>query len=93
VTAADVDEAKRAVAKKALPALGLVRLERFREGEAAQILYTGPFDDEGPTIAALHRFIAAQGNVLSGRHHEIYLSDPRRTSAERLKTVIRQPFR
>jgi hypothetical protein len=93
VTAADIDEAKRqAAAKKDVPALELLRLERFREGRAAQITYFGPYADEGPTIAALHDFIAGEGGKLRGRHHEIYLSDPRRTAPARLKTVIRQPF-
>ena len=93
VAAKDVAEAKeQAAAKKELPALAALRLERFREGPAAQILYTGPFADEGPTIEAIHRFIADSGKTLSGRHHEIYLSDFRRTAAAKLKTIIRQPF-
>ena len=92
-TAKDVAEAKRqAAAKKELAALAALRLERFREGPAAQILYTGPFADEGPTIEAIHRFITDSGKTLSGRHHEIYLSDFRRTAPEKLKTIIRQPF-
>lgn len=80
------------VKKKALPALPLLRLGRFHEGTAAQILYTGPYAGERPTIERLHAFIREQGHTLSGRHHEIYLSDPRRTAPDKLKTVIRQPF-
>jgi hypothetical protein len=80
-----------AAAKRALPAAGRVRLERFREGRAAQVLHRGPFSAEGPTIAGLHGFIAAQGLGRRGKHHEIYLTDPSRTAPERLKTVIRQP--
>ena len=68
------------------------RVEAVTEGVAAQLLYVGPFADEGPTIAALHQFIDDAGFRLSGHHHEIYLSDPRRTQAAKLRTIIRQPF-
>jgi hypothetical protein len=67
------------------------RLERFREGRAAQILHVGPFADEPATIARLHGFIQASGLRAAERHHEIYLSDVRRTPPERLRTIIRQP--
>jgi len=77
--------------KKNLPALERLRLERFAEGRAAQVLRRGPYSAEGPTIAALHAFIRERGDALDGKHHEIYLGDPRRTAPERLKTVIRQP--
>jgi len=79
--------------KKKLVALGRVRLETLAEGSAAQILYVGPFADEGPTIQRIHDFIHSAGKELSGKHHEIYLSDPRRTAPEKLKTIIRQPMR
>jgi len=78
--------------KKDLPALSGMRFESFHEGQAAQVLYFGPYSDEAPTIEGIHRFILEQGRRLRGRHHEIYLSDPRRTAAAKLKTVIRQPF-
>lgn len=93
VTTADVDDAKTAAAKKKdLPSVDQLRFERFHEGPAAQIMYFGPYSDETATIAALHQFIADNDKQLAGRHHEIYLSDPRRTAPEKLKTVIRQPF-
>lgn len=93
ISAAEVAAAKKqAAAKKDVPSVGDLRLESFREGKAAQIMYFGPYADEGPTIAALHQFIADQGGALRGKHHEIYLSDPRRTDPAKLKTVIRQPF-
>jgi hypothetical protein len=88
-----LQEALRQVRKKKdLTALSGMRFESFHEGQAAQILYFGPYADEGPTIERIHRFIAEQGHRLRGRHHEIYLSDPRRTAPVKLKTVIRQPF-
>ena len=55
-------------------------------------MYLGPFADEGPTIEGIHGFIEEQGHRLTGKHHEIYLSDPRRAAPEELRTVIRQPF-
>jgi hypothetical protein len=87
-----VDDAlASATAKKSLPAAAKLRLERFREGPAAQVMHIGPYSAEGPTIKRLHEFIADSGYARSGKHHEIYLSDPRRSAPEKLKTVIRQP--
>jgi len=83
---------EKAGAKREIPAAPRVRLERFHEGAAAQVLHIGPYSDEGPTIAQLHEFIAASGYELRGKHHEVYLSDPRRAAPEKLRTVIRQPI-
>jgi hypothetical protein len=92
VTPAVFDEARAtATKKKSLEAIGRVRLERFAEGPAAQILHTGPYAAEGPTIQRLYAFIAGQGYERTGKHHEIYLSDPRRAAPEKMKTIIRQP--
>ena len=77
--------------KKDLPALKKIRLEAFHEGLSAQILHVGPYCDEPPTIAALQVFIAEQSCRPRGKHHEIYLSDPRRTAPAKLKTILRQP--
>jgi hypothetical protein len=79
--------------KKTSPALAKMRLEPFHEGLAAQIMHLGPFAAEGPTIARLHAFIREQGYAFDGtqqKHHEIYLSDPRRVAPEKMRTVIRQ---
>ncbi len=78
--------------KKQLAAFDRLRLESFAEGLSAQVMYLGPYAKEGPTIARLHAFIAEQGYELAGKHHEIYLSDPRRCAPEKLKTIIRQPM-
>ncbi len=78
--------------QKALPALGQLRLESYHEGLSVQIMHTGSYDDETPTLHKLHHeFMPANGLVFNGRHHEIYLSDPRRVAPEKLKTVLRQP--
>jgi hypothetical protein len=81
--------------KKDFPALAKLRLERFHEGLAAQILHVGPYAAEAPTIVRLHAFIRGQGYAFDGtrqKHHEIYLSDPRRVAPEKMKTVVRQPM-
>jgi hypothetical protein len=81
--------------KKAPPALDKLRFAAYDEGRAAQVMYIGPYADEGPTILALHEFIREQGGTLDDtnkHHHEIYLGDPRRTDPAKLKTIIRQPF-
>jgi hypothetical protein len=79
-------------AKKQLPALSKIRFEPFADGLSVQILYVGPFKDEGPTIARMHAFLHENGYSEVGKHHEVYLGDPRRTAPEKLKTVIRQPI-
>ncbi len=83
-----VEEVRR---KKGIPDLDLLRLERLAEGPAVQLMYRGPYSQEGPAIARLHEFIREQGRRPSGRHHEIYLGDPRRAAPEKLRTVLRQP--
>lgn len=79
---------------KELPALELIQLEPYHEGLAAQILHIGAYDDEGPTLARLHQeWLPENGFIENGKHHEIYLSDPRRTAPEKLKTILRQPVK
>ena len=77
--------------KKPSAALEQLRFTSFAEGKCAQVMHRGPYADEGPTIAALHRFIAENGHRLRDKHHEIYLSDPRRCAPEKMKTILRQP--
>jgi hypothetical protein len=92
LTAAHVEAAAQQVReKKDPPALDRIRFETFREGLSVQIMYFGPYADEGPTIARLHQFAADRGYRLRDKHHEIYLSDPRRSAPDKLRTVIRQP--
>lgn len=78
-------------AKTKFPRFPEVRFERFVEGRAAQILHVGPYSAEGPTIERLHRFVNEQGLKFRGRHHEIYLGDPRRAAPEKLRTILRHP--
>lgn len=93
VSAEIVEQSSREVAqKKELPMLSKMRYEVYHEGLSVQILYIGAYSDEGPTISRMHKFISQEDYVTDGKHHEIYLSDPRRTAPDRLKTVIRQPI-
>ena len=93
VTKADFIKAKEAAKKKKdNPYIDNVRFESFSEGKAAQIMHIGPYSAEGPNIQRLHQKIAEIGGKLSGKHHEIYLSDPRRVAPQKMKTVIRQPY-
>lgn len=79
--------------KKTLPAFSKIRFESYHEGQAAQIMHIGLYSEEGPTVAKLHNYIKENGYVLAGKHHEIYLSDPRKTAPEKVKTILRQPIR
>jgi hypothetical protein len=86
----------KALAKRADPdaALDRLRLERLDEGRAVQILHVGSYDDEAPTLARLHdEWMPQHGLTFNGPHHEVYLSDARRTAPEKLRTVLRQPVR
>lgn len=93
ITPALVEEGIKELQRKKRPvALPLVRFEAFKEGKAAQIMHIGPFSEEGPTIEMVHSFIESNGSEKRGRHHEIYLSDIRRATPEKWKTIIRQPM-
>jgi hypothetical protein len=96
VTEALYKQAVQQVSEKKSPdSLDKLRFGSYDEGRAAQVLYVGPYSNEGPTIRSLHEFIKGQGGVLDNsnkHHHEIYLGDPRRTAPENLKTIIRQPY-
>lgn len=69
------------------------RFESYHEGLSAQIMHIGPYGDEATTIKILHDFIRENGYQFNGKHHEIYLSDPRRAAPEKMKTIIRQPVK
>jgi hypothetical protein len=84
--------------KKNPPALSKIKFESLHEGLSAQILHTGPYSEEGPIVEKLHNFIEEKGYKFDGsrpgeKHHEIYISDVRKTKPEKLKTVIRQPIK
>ncbi|HYY11727.1 MAG TPA: GyrI-like domain-containing protein [Kineosporiaceae bacterium] len=79
---------------KRLARLDDVRLEVLREGRAVQALHVGPYDAEAELLRRMHEeVIPGQGLTMTGRHHEVYLSDPRRTDPAKLRTILRQPVR
>ena len=87
-----ITKEKKPELSKLLPKL---RLEKYKEGKAAQIMHIGPYSEEGPTVQKVHDFIQNKGGKFDGlktKHHEIYLSDPRKANPTTMKTVIRQPF-
>lgn len=70
-----------------------LRLEVLSEGRCVQTLHVGPFDDEAAVLEQMHdQFIPGQGLRMVGKHHEIYLSDFRRTAPEKQRTILRQPI-
>ncbi|WP_456821085.1 GyrI-like domain-containing protein [Cellulomonas sp. URHB0016] len=88
-----VETARAAVVcKGGAPVLDAVRLETFDEGLCVQTLHVGPYDDEGPVLDAMHHeAIPGRSLRMTGKHHEIYLSDARRTAPAKLRTILRQP--
>ena len=93
---ADLVDAARDKAATKVPAelLERLRLETLDEGRCLQRLHVGSYDDEGPLLAELHDVeVPARGLSLTGRHHEIYLSDARRVEPAKLHTILRQPVR
>ncbi|MEV5833925.1 GyrI-like domain-containing protein [Nocardia sp. NPDC052112] len=67
--------------------------ERLTEGAAIQVMHIGPYATEPETLARMEAFMAAEGLLMNGRHHEIYLSDPRRSRAANIRTILRHPVR
>ncbi len=93
ITSQMFDDAMARVASKNRPAsLDKIRLETLHEGTAVQTLHVGRYDDEAETLAELHySFIPSAGLRMTGKHHEIYLSDARRVDPSKLRTILRQP--
>ena len=94
ITRAMVDAAIAKAALKLGPSPSSLRFERYDEGLCVQIMHVGSYDAEGPVLARLHNeYLPQHGLKETGRHHEIYLGDPRKSAPEKLKTVLRQPVR
>jgi len=95
VTAKVIENARRQAAKKcSAESLAKLRHEKYAEGLSLQCLHIGSYDDEAPKLHHLHHtFMPEQGFEFNGKHHEIYLSDPRRVAPEKLKTILRQPVK
>jgi hypothetical protein len=83
--------------KKPNPAMDMIKLECFTEGPCVQMMHIGPYAGEPETLQRMTAFMLENGLTdlvgLGGKHHEIYLSDPRKASPERMRTVLRHPVR
>ncbi len=86
------EQAKVAVKDKNLSKINEIRLETLKEGKCVQTLHVGSFDDEGPMLKHIHtEFIPQNGLKMVQKHHEIYFSDFRKVSPDKMKTILRQP--
>jgi hypothetical protein len=89
-----VERAKKIVAsKKQLPALPKINFENFGDGKSVQTLHIGPYDKIGVTCKKIEEYLKTNNLKENGKWHEIYLSDPRKTVAEKLKTIVRIPIK
>ena len=97
VTEEELRWAKQAAAEKKKLDCGAVEFLTVSEGMCVQCMHIGPFDREAETVARMDSFLAENGYVIDFTeerlHHEIYLSDARKTAPEKWKTVIRHPIR
>lgn len=97
VTKTDFDWAVAEATRKKKADFSSAEFLAYHEGLCVQCMHVGPYDDEPATVALMNEFLAANGyetDITAKRlHHEIYLSDARRTAPEKLKTVIRLPIR
>lgn len=97
MTEADFDWAIQEATKKKKMDFSSVEFLTYDEGTCVQCMHLGSYDDEPKTVALMHSFMAENGYTLditkSRYHHEIYLSDPRKCDADKLKTVIRHPIK
>ena len=92
ITTADLQRARRVLTGRGRTP-GAVRLENLREGRVVQLLHVGPYNREQESIARMQAFARERGLQPHGRHHEIYLSDPRRVAPAKLRTILRHPVR
>ena len=97
VTKADFDWAIEEATKKKRSDFSKVEWLAYDEGLCVQCMHIGAYDDEPATVALMHAYMEQQGCALDitnkRLHHEIYLSDARKTAPEKLKTVIRHPIK
>jgi hypothetical protein len=87
-----VDQAKaEVIKKKGVRLIDKIKFEEITEGKCVQIMHVGPYSTEPITIRLMKIFMKENGLVENGRHHEIYISDPRKTDLLKMKTILRQP--
>lgn len=92
ITQTEVDAAIKVVIEKGKSALANeVKLDELTEGRCVQMLHVGPYAEEKASIERMHALAEGEGVHLRGPHHEIYLSDPNRVPAQKLRTILRYP--
>lgn len=84
---------EQVIAKKQLARAREITLFNMREGKVVQMLHTGPFDLEPESLLQMQQFMTAHGLQRNGQHHEIYLSDFRKTAPQKLRTILREPVK
>lgn len=90
----DLDKAKATVmGKKNIPLVQNIEFFAMMEGTCVQMLHVGPFSTEPETLLLMNAFIEKNKFGRNGLHHEIYLSDFRKTEPHKLKTILREPVR
>ncbi|MEM2111383.1 MAG: GyrI-like domain-containing protein [Candidatus Bathyarchaeia archaeon] len=94
VTSEMVEKAKEEVfKKKSMELIKKINFEKIKEGKCVQILHIGPYSTEPGSLAKMNNLMEEKNLVHNGPHHEIYLSDPRKVTPEKMKTVLRQPVK
>jgi hypothetical protein len=94
VTNEMVNQAKiEVIKKKGIELIEKIQFEKITEGKSVQIMHVGPYSTEPMTIGLMKKFMAENGLTENGLHHEIYISDPRKTEPEKMKTILRQPVK
>ena len=94
VTSKMVEKARNEVfKKKGIELVKEIKFEKIKEGKCIQILHIGPYSTEPESLAKMRKLMEQKNIVESGLHHEIYLSDPRKVTPEKMKTIIRQPVK
>lgn len=94
ITLETFEKAKEEVfKKKRLELTKEIKFEKIKEGKSVQVIHIGPYSLEPETIKKMRDFMENNDLVENGLHHEIYLSDPRRTAPEKMKTILRQPIK
>jgi hypothetical protein len=94
VTSEIVEKAKEEVfKKKGLELVKEIKFEKITEGKCVQILHVGPYSTEPESLSKMRKLMKEKNLIENGLHHEIYLSDPRKTAPEKMKTILRQPVK
>ena len=94
LTQKKVDAAVQSVIQKGkAPLANQIRMETLAEGRCVQVLHTGPYAEESPTLEKMYAFAQGAGVEVRGPHHEIYLSDPRKVAPEKVRTILRYPVK